>query len=205
MLPSFSRRWIFVFFVLPVSLFIGLMIATAGTAVWPPLTGLATPLICRGEVVHESEYWSVRPGEQGISRTIYCDAGEGAPEDITLAAIGVSFLVYSGLAFAILGMLVAGLHRGRPAPLRGDAADRSTSPRDPMDVGAILSLVSTAVEQGRTRVVVGDGTGNATPPIDTDADRDPAARLATLKQLLDQKLIDAEEYEAKKAEILAGL
>jgi hypothetical protein len=204
-LPSFSRRWIFGFFVLPVSLFVGLMIATAGTAVWPPLTGVATTLICRGEVVHESEYWSVRPGEQGISRTIYCDRGEGGREDVTLSAIGGSFLVYSGLTFAVLGVLVVGLHRRRSTPLRGDGADHSTSPRDQMDIGAILSLVSTAVEQGRARVVVRDGASSEAPPIDPDADRDPSVRLAMLKRLLDQELIDANEYEAKKAEILAGL
>ena len=35
MAQFFSRRWLFTFFVLPVSLFIGLIVSTAGAAAWP--------------------------------------------------------------------------------------------------------------------------------------------------------------------------
>jgi hypothetical protein len=113
MAQFFSRRWLFGFFVLPVSLFIGLIIASAGAAAWPQVTGIATPLVCRGQVEHVSERWTVRPNQQGVSRTIYCVRRDGAREDITFGALVASFFVYSAIAFALLGLLVAWLHRGR--------------------------------------------------------------------------------------------
>lgn len=125
MAQFFSRRWIFGFFVLPVSLFIGLIVATAGAAAWPQVTGLATPLICRGTVEHVAEHWTVRPNQQGISRSIYCVARDGTREVITFRALAASFVVYSAIAFALLGLLVAWLHRGqarafaRPSPKHG--------------------------------------------------------------------------------------
>ena len=121
----FPRRWLFGFFVLPVSLFIGLIVATAGAAAWPQVTGLATPLVCRGQVEHVSEVWTVRPNQQGISRTIYCLAPDGTREAITFKALVASFVVYSAIAFALLALLVAWLHRGRAG---GFSAD---SPRQP--------------------------------------------------------------------------
>ena len=113
MAQFFSRRWLFAFFVLPVSLFIGLIISTAGAAAWPQVTGLGTPLICRGQVEHVSERWFVPPNQRGVSRTIYCVAHDGSREDITFGALVASFVVYSAIAFALLGLLVAWLHRGR--------------------------------------------------------------------------------------------
>ena len=87
--PFVSRSGCVWMIVLPVSLFIGLMIATAGTAIYPPITGLATPLICSGEVVHQSQRYSYQPGQQGITRTIYCRTGgaKDQGEDITMKAI----------------------------------------------------------------------------------------------------------------------
>jgi hypothetical protein len=189
------------------------MIATAGTAVWPQVTGLATPLICRGEVVHQSQRWSVRPGEQGISRTIYCVTGDEVREDITLKAIGASFVVYSAMAFAVLGLAAALLigRRGNQdfdgfgalrSPGEGDAGP-GPAPVSP-DIGSILAAVSDAVERGDARVVVrgmtiGDPAQTGPPAAD------PAERLAQLKQLFDRGLISTDDYEAKKAEILSDL
>ena len=50
MLGLLSLRRMIGCFVVPAGLFVGLMIATAGTAVWPPLSRIATPLICAGEI-----------------------------------------------------------------------------------------------------------------------------------------------------------
>ena len=210
MLPSLSNRWMFGCLVGPVSLFVGLMIATAGTAMWPPLTGLATPLICEGQVEHESEYWSVRPGERGISRSIYCVAGDGAREDITVKAIAASFLVYSAIAFVLVSLLAAWTRRGvarafdRSALSRSiviDAGAAQPAPGSPAD--SILGLVSEAVRRGNALVVVRDAAAGG--PADAGTGHDTAERLATLKQLLDDGLIDPDDYEAKKAEILSGL
>jgi hypothetical protein len=199
-----------VFFIVPVSLFAGTMIATAGTAFWPPLTALATPLICAGEVEYESQTWSYRPGQQGVSRSIYCVEGE-AREDITMSAIGMSFLVYSALAFVLLGLLALAM-RGRfrqPGEaldlLRGFGINASSqSPESPLDVGSILAAVSEAVERGNARVVVRTATVGSTGEAEPD-DADPAVRLGRLKQLRDEGLISAEDYETKKAEILSAL
>lgn len=114
MAQFFSRRWLFTFFVLPVSLFLGLLVSTAGAAAWPQITGIATPFICRGQVEHVSEHWTVRPNQQGVSRTIYCVERDGSREDITFGALVAAFVVYSAIFFALLALLVAWLHRGRP-------------------------------------------------------------------------------------------
>ena len=59
-----------------------------------------------------------------------------------------------------------------------------------------------AVERGGGSVVVRGGTTDLS---ETAAGGDPAARLARLKALRDQGLITADDYEAKKAQILSRL
>jgi hypothetical protein len=88
--------------ILAASLFAGLMIATAGGAVYTPLYRAAAPFACDGEFTVESRRYSYKPGQSGVSHTIYCkDAATGARTDITFYAIFVAFLVYSGLIFAV--------------------------------------------------------------------------------------------------------
>ena len=206
----FSFRRIVLFFVVPVSLFTGTMIASAGTAVWPPITALATPLICSGEIAYDSQYWSYRPGQQGVSRSIYCVEGD-ARTDITMSAIGVSFLVYSAIAFAVFGLLALAIRRrfGRageaPDLLRGVGVDGpAQGPASVTDIGSILAMVSEAVERGNARVVVRNMTVGDPGPASPD-DGDPVERLAQLKLLLDQGLISAEDYDTKKTEILSEI
>jgi hypothetical protein len=206
----FSFRRLILFFVVPTSLFVGTMIASAGTALWPPITALATPLICPGEIAYDSQYWSYRPGQQGVSRSIYCVEGE-VRTDITMSAIGVSFLVYSALALALLGLLALAIRRRfrrageAPNLLSGVGVDGTTQgPASAADIGSILAMVSEAVERGNARVVVRNmtvGDPGSAPPDDSE----PVERLAQLKLLLDQGLISAEDYETKKAEILSDL
>ena len=203
-----SRFGVTLFAVLPASLFVGLMIATAGVAVHPPIAFIATPLVCAGEVEVELQNYSYRPGQSGVTRTIWClsggEGGKPAREDITFKAVGASFLIYSGIAFVLLQLLwwmlrprVAGLFRwkgtrGRSAPIAG------------VDLSSILSQVAEAVERGDAKVSVRSMTADLRDG-DGPAGDDPADRLATLKQLRDRGLISAAEYEAKKAEILSRL
>ena len=195
--------------VLPVSLFIGLMIATAGMAVYPPVTGIATPLICSGEVVHESQRYSYRPGQQGITRTIHCRTGgaKEAGEDITLKAIGVSFLLYSAIAFLLLRFIAVPLLSRRFARAieksRTFTAGATGASASPIDLHSILSRVAEAVERGDGRVVVRNMSFGA--PDGPGDDADATERLGLLRELRDQGLISAEDYEAKKAEILSGI
>lgn len=185
--------------ILPASLFVGLMIASAGTAIYPRVAAVGAALLCSGEVVYESHGQSYRPGEYTVTRQIYCETGSGkgaVREEITFRAIGIAFLIYSLLAFLLLRFLVAPWLRRRAerallaAGIRSPANPNAAA--SPADLRAILGQVSEAVQRGRATV--------ADPP-----DEGPAERLAQLKQLRDQGLITAADYEAKKAEILAGL
>jgi hypothetical protein len=192
--------------ILPASLFVGLMIASAGTAIYPRVAAVGAALLCSGEVVYESHGQSYRPGEYTVTRTIYCQSGSGkgaGREEITFRAIGIAFLIYSAIAFLILRFLVAPWLRRRAERTLLAVGIRSptdpAAPASPIDLRAILGQVSEAVRRGQANVVVHD-----TQVVDL-SDDDPAGRLAQLKQLRDQGLITAADYEAKKAEILSGL
>jgi len=212
-----SRVGITLLVILPVSLFIGVMIASAGTAIYPRVTAIANPIICPGTVDYRSQNYSVRPGERGVERFIYCVTNDGkeSREDVTLKAVFWSFLLYSGIAFVLLRLIAVPLLRRRFRDALGSrrvqiVAGRATpfahaaeSPASTVDVQQILAQVSEALERGGGDVVVRnmrfgmpDGPGD---------DTDPAERLAQLKQLYDSGLISAEDYASKKAEILARL
>ena len=212
-----SGHWLTLLVVLPASLFIGVMIASAGVAVYPPIATVATPLVCSGEVEVESQNYSYRPGQSGVTRTIYClsenAGGKAAREDITLKTIGAAFLVYSVIAFLILRLLVVPLLRRRFAGVLRRAGIRGAPDAGVtggggagtgVDLQSILAQVAEAVERGEAKVTVRDHRFVA-PGGDGPADDDPAERLAQLKRLYDRGLISAADYETKKAEILAGL
>ena len=217
MLPGsfLSRFGVSLFGVLPISLFIGVMIASAGVAVHPPIAFIATPLVCSGEVEVESQNYSYRPGQSGVTRTIYCLSGSAggkpAREDITTKAIGASFLAYSAIAFLLLRFLVvpplrrrlAGMFRwqgARGAPDAGVTGGGAAGAG--VDLKSILAQVAEAVERGGAKVTVRNHRFGMP---DGPADDDPAERLAQLKRLHEQGLISAADYEAKKAEILSGI
>lgn len=198
----FARTRLFWFFTLPVSLFTGLMIASAGTAIYPPVTALGTPFVCDGTVDIQSHGASYRPGEYTVTREIYCVGDDGKTrEDITLKAVFASFVAYSAVAFLLLQFVAVPLLRRRFAralqPLRA-LSSTSTRAAD-VDLDEILSHVSDAMARGGAQVVVRNVTLG-----EPDA-TDPAARLAQLKRLRDEGLITADDYEAKKAEILSSL
>ena len=186
--------------VLPSALFIGLMISTAGTAIYPPLTAVANPLICSGEVAYKSRSYSYRPGQSGVQRFIYCQSGgpKGSRVEITWTAIGVSFLIYSAAFFLLLQFVARPLLRRRSRDTLEAARARfspaSSSPAGPAAVQNILARVAEAMQRGEANVVVNEAGGG-----------DLAGRLARLKELRDQGLITAEDYEAKKAELLSRL
>jgi hypothetical protein len=198
----FLRTRLFWFFTLPASLFVGLMIASAGTAIYPPVTALGTPFVCDGTVDIQSHGASYRPGEYTVTREIYCVGDDGKTrEDITLKAMFASFLVYSALAFALLGLVVVPLLRRPFGRMLAPFRTQSSGPAHgaPGNLDDILAQVSDAMARGDARVVVRNMTfGQA-------GASDPAERLAQLKRLRDDGLITAADYEAKKAEILSGL
>jgi hypothetical protein len=183
-------------------LFIALMLASAGVAIWPKLAAPGAAILCGGEVVYESYGASYRPGEYTVTRQIYCESGTGKDatrDEITFSAMGVSFLVYSAGIFLLLQFVarplaawrlrrkLAALGIGTPAPGLND----------------ILARVQQAAQRGEADGHVRNGAADSSG---TEAGGgDIAARLAQLKALRDQGLITAQDYEAKKAEILSGL
>jgi len=184
--------------VLFIGSWIGLMIATAGFAVYPPVANIAAPFVCSGTLDHESHGATYRPGEYIVTRQIFCVAPDGkARAEVTFTAVAVSFVLYSAIATALLGLLLALRKRRRrhagpdlpPGARTGGAAG----------IGAILARAHSAVERGEARVVVRDVS------VGGEGAGDIAARLAELKRLRDSGLITEADYEAKKAEILSGL
>ena len=208
--------------VLPVSLFAALMLAGPGTAIWPKMAAPGAAIVCAsGTIADESYGASYRPGAYTVSRELVCQTGEGkdaAREEITFKAVGVSFLIYAAILFLLLQFvarpIAARRWRRRLAEMGlatpPDATPRSarftggTAPGQRPDISAILAQVSDAVRRGKADVTVQGVTFEETHG-DEPGGGDIAARLAQLKALRDQGLITSGDYEAKKAEILAGL
>ena len=172
---------------LSVSLFVGLMLATAGTAIHPPLVRVAAPLACDGAFVIESSRYSYKPGQSGIEHHYYCVRAQGGREEITLRAIFMAFLVYSAAALVVCLLLALPLlwWLRRKFDVVPDLVRRARASmhRDGMTVRVIRTQAAdAAADEG-----------------------DIAGRLRQLARLRDEGLISEQEYAAKKAAILDGL
>jgi hypothetical protein len=150
-----------------------------------------------------------------VTREVYCQSGSGkaaAREEITLSAMGVSFLIYAVICFLLLQFIVRPLLARRlrrkmeALGLTGTTAETAWpgTPAAAGDLKDIYARVQEAMQRGDARVEVRNYTVDAAGGIETGGG-EIAARLAQLKALRDQGLITAQDYEAKKAEILAGL
>jgi len=196
---------------LPLSLAAGFMIAGIGTAIWPPASAWAAPLVCSGTVDVQSDHYSTPSGGSGVNRHIYCLSGAGKDEvrdEITFPAIGIAGLVYAAIAFVLLQLFAAPRIRRRAedrmkvSDFGGGISARGLG--SPAELQAILGQVAEALQRGqadvnvRTITIGGAGAGSA-------EGGDSGTRLALLKQLHDSGLIDDHDYKAKKAEILSGL
>ncbi|MEA3014679.1 MAG: hypothetical protein QOD42_3224 [Sphingomonadales bacterium] len=182
--------------VLPVALFIALMLASAGVAIWPKMAAPGAAILCGGgEVIYESHGASYRPGEYTVTRTLYCRTGEGKQaqrDEITFQAAGISFLLYAVIAFLLLQFVV------RPLLRRRVSRALEAAPASAAELGGFLGRVARAVERG--------AAARAAPAAPAGAEAgDVAERLARLRALRDQGLITALDYDAKKAEILSRL
>lgn len=88
------------------SLFVGFMLATAGTAVHPPLVRVAAPLACDGRFEIESRDYSYKPGQRGTEHMYWCNGPDGTRELVTWRALAWAFVVYSAIAFGLSLLLV---------------------------------------------------------------------------------------------------
>jgi hypothetical protein len=195
---------------LPLSLAFGFFIAGIGTAMWPPVSAWAAPLICSGTVDVQSDHYTTPSGGSGASRHILCVTGAGkdqSAEEITFSAVGIAGLLYAAVAFLLLRLVILPrLRRGAEAMVSsvvnygGGISARGVA--SPADLRAILGQVAEALQRGQADIKVHNITIDGA---EGGEGADPAARLTRLKQLHDAGLIGDEDYEAKKAEILSGL
>jgi hypothetical protein len=178
---------------IPVCAFAGLMVATIGGALHPSLLMKAAPYVCDGKVEIESRKYSYKPGQQGVARQMFCIEADGSPRDITLPAIGATSLYYALIFLAAVLTLGVGLFLFRPRRSSEAAAQiTSQSHEDLKNFLADRLRVSANVVRHPT-VGPGADSGNA------------EQRLRHLQSLRDANLISAEEYQAKRAEILSSL
>jgi len=183
--------------VVPLAMFIALMLASAGVAIWPRMAAPGAAILCgSGEVIYESHGASYRPGEYTVTRTLYCQTGAGKEarrDEITFQAAGISFLLYSVIVFLLLQFVARPLLRRRAQRML--EAARIGAPGAAASLGGLLGRVAQAAQRGAA-------AREAPAPED---EGDVAERLARLRALRDQGLITAQDYDAKKAEILSRL
>jgi hypothetical protein len=173
--------------VVPVCAFCGIMVAAVGGALHPPVITVAAPYVCDGMIETQSQDYSYRPGQQGTAHNVFCSEADGNRRDITLRTFGAASLYYTLIILAaavVLGGLLRLLKPRRAAPAQ-PRADLAQYLADRLRVDADI-LRRTGTRQ--------------------DSDSESAEqRLRHLQSLRDGGLISESEYQAKRAEILAGL
>jgi hypothetical protein len=169
-----------------VAIWAGFMVATAGAAIYPPVTGLVTPLVCQGQADTESHHFSTRPGESITTRQFNCIGPDGKPESIMAKTLAATFVAYALSAFVLLTLV--GLWRGRGAAAAAAASSPGTTQR-PRPADPLADFITRPAFQPRAPADEGETT----------------RRLAELKRLYDSGLIAEDDYEGKKAEILSRL
>ncbi|MCM8730887.1 SHOCT domain-containing protein [Hephaestia sp. GCM10023244] len=179
--------------VVPVCAFCGLMVATAGGAIHPPLVTVAAPYVCDGTVEALSHNYSYKPGQQGVARVIFCLGADGSSRDITLRTIGAATVYYTliFLAAALVLMVLRRLLKPRRATGGHVGADARTADAR----GSALA--------DRLRV---DADIVRRPMRTPDPRRGQVEeRLRHLVSLRDAGLISETEYQASRAAILSDL
>jgi hypothetical protein len=217
-----------------IGMFLGLMVATAGGAIYPPTWKVGVRWVCDGTANFESHAYSYKPGQSGVTRNVDCvNPADGSREDITGSLVVASTLIYGG-ALSLLLLLFGPPWRRRDKP-DGIRAD-TTSGRP--DIDARVEQLRRRLHTGRSSTVdhdvatdvsrllqsiAGSSLQSAAPAADEHDIRHIFSRIATdrhgvigkpesideqlrhLKHLFDQHLITEAEYTDKKADLLAGL
>ncbi len=87
----------YLIWIMVISLFCGLMVASAGIAIYPPLVRVAEPIV--GKIRIETVDYSYKPGQRGTSISFYLMDKNGVEEDGTIYAGFIAFLIYSAIIF----------------------------------------------------------------------------------------------------------
>jgi len=183
-----------------VAIWAGFMVATAGAAVYPPVTSIVTPFVCGGgEAQVDSHTYSTRPGETIVTRDFQCIGANGKPESAMFRTQAATGAAYALIAFVLLTLL--GLWRGRGG--RGTAAMSAPVPT-PEAAPEAAPVPAPDFPDFRTRMAeLRERTAQF--HADAPAGNGIEARLALLERLHQSGLVDDADYEAKKAEILSRL
>ncbi len=86
---------------LPISLFCGLMVASIGGVIYPPVVQVTTPWVCDGDSQLHTRDYSYKPGQHGTSMVFTCSE-DGEDKDITMKVFGAATLLYSAISCALL-------------------------------------------------------------------------------------------------------
>lgn len=179
-----------------VSAFIGFVVLAIGVgAIFPSMLQVSAPLACpAGAFDVVSQSYSYKPGQSGVSRTFICTLASGEKREILWPTIAYAGLIYSALLLTVwlwLGKL------GLRVIRRGSACQPGES-NGQYDVRQRHELQS---RLARVRAIL-QSKAVADKASATD---DIAERLRQLQSLRDQRLISAQDYDAKKTQILAQL
>lgn len=98
-------------FRLLISLFFGVTVVGIGLGVViTPLVRIAAPFVCpRGDFMLESEMYSYKPGQTGITRTWFCVENTNTePKDVSIGAMVVAGIIYGIIIFILWTILFRG-------------------------------------------------------------------------------------------------
>ena len=179
-----------------VAIWAGFMVATAGAAVYPPVTALVTPFVCGGRGAQvDSQTFSNRPGQTIVTRDFQCIGENGKAESAMTRTLVATGAAYALIAFLLLTLV--GLWRGRGGRAAAAASAAETAPVEAAALPPDLDLLRARTAQLRERMAQlhpGAAAGG-----------DIGARLEVLESLREAGLIGDADYAAKKAEILSRL
>lgn len=133
-----------------IGMFLGLMVATAGGAIHPPIWKVGLPWVCDGTVSFESHAYSYKPGQNGVTRNVECEnPADGSREDVTGSLVVASALIYGG-ALSLLLLLL-----GRPWQRRDEPPARPASVASGRaDIDAKVAQLRRRLHTGRSSTVV---------------------------------------------------
>jgi hypothetical protein len=86
--------WVFI-----ISAFCGLMVASAGIAIYPPIVKVTEPVV--GKIRIETQDYSYKPGQSGTSISFYVTNRQGIEEEKTFYAGFIAFLIYTFIIYLL--------------------------------------------------------------------------------------------------------
>jgi hypothetical protein len=195
------------FFRFLISQFVGIIIFSIGIgAIFPSLNYIAAPIVCPGgSMSTNTESYSYRPGEVYTSITQMCgNKATGQVEDVSWPATLVAGVMY-GIIFFFLSFLLTYFMNKRLNKMRTTFAQAPDSKltselQSAKNVQEIQNIME-RLQHGS----YSNQTPSSPPGVNVDQGDSAMKRLQELRDLHTAGLINTDEYERKKEEILKGL